>query len=253
MGEDSPRPLPRRRRRRRLRGAGSSVGASSCAGASGCAASGSSAPSWGWARCPRTSWSAGRVNAAVLPVPVCAEATTSRPSSTRGMACSWTGVGVVKPRASTPARICSLSPSSANEVVMAASMRHDGHTRHVRKKKRAGSSRSHRAIQRASPAMRQMVRIRRVAVLYKSRFVYTTCSYLTQECRFCRFLGEVCARLRVFEHIPRVTLAKMAILTRGVCGGTNANNHFTVPWQRYSTKVMSPSLRGAASGSGSAE
>ncbi len=37
----------------------------------------------------------GQRNAAVLPVPVLAAAMRSRPSSTRGMACSWTGVGVL--------------------------------------------------------------------------------------------------------------------------------------------------------------
>src|ERR1019366_2865701 len=36
----------------------------------------------------------GMANARVLPVPVCAVATTSRPSSSGGMAWAWTGVGV---------------------------------------------------------------------------------------------------------------------------------------------------------------
>src|SRR5436190_6667332 len=36
----------------------------------------------------------GIANARVLPVPVCAVATTSRPSMSGGMACAWTGVGV---------------------------------------------------------------------------------------------------------------------------------------------------------------
>src|SRR3954453_13541821 len=36
----------------------------------------------------------GIENARVLPVPVCAVATTSRPSMRGGMACAWTGVGV---------------------------------------------------------------------------------------------------------------------------------------------------------------
>jgi len=35
----------------------------------------------------------GSANAAVLPVPVCAPAMRSRPASTSGMACSWTGEG----------------------------------------------------------------------------------------------------------------------------------------------------------------
>src|SRR5450631_4525977 len=36
----------------------------------------------------------GIANARVLPVPVCAVATTSRPSMSGGIACAWTGVGV---------------------------------------------------------------------------------------------------------------------------------------------------------------
>src|SRR5271157_6514281 len=36
----------------------------------------------------------GIENARVLPVPVCAVATTSRPSMSGGMACAWTGVGM---------------------------------------------------------------------------------------------------------------------------------------------------------------
>src|SRR5277367_3797964 len=36
----------------------------------------------------------GIENASVLPVPVCAVATTSRPSISGGIACAWTGVGV---------------------------------------------------------------------------------------------------------------------------------------------------------------
>ena len=68
--------------------------------------------------------SVGSVKAQVLPVPVWALARTSLPSSTAGMARACTGVGSVKPRESTPASICSLSPSSANEVVIAASMPH---------------------------------------------------------------------------------------------------------------------------------
>ena len=38
-------------------------------------------------------WRIGSTKAAVLPVPVWAQPTTSRPASTRGMACSWIGVG----------------------------------------------------------------------------------------------------------------------------------------------------------------
>ena len=71
---------------------------------------------------PAMRCSVGSVNAAVLPVPVWAEATTSRPSSTRGMAPAWTGVGSVKPSASTPASICSLRPSLPNSLSIPASM-----------------------------------------------------------------------------------------------------------------------------------
>ena len=39
----------------------------------------------------------GRTNARVFPVPVCAVATTSRPSSAGPMARAWMGVGCVKP------------------------------------------------------------------------------------------------------------------------------------------------------------
>ncbi len=39
--------------------------------------------------------SIGRVNPAVLPVPVWAQPSTSRPMSTTGMAWLWIGVGVV--------------------------------------------------------------------------------------------------------------------------------------------------------------
>ncbi len=37
----------------------------------------------------------GSTNAAVLPVPVWAQPSTSRPISTTGIACAWIGVGVV--------------------------------------------------------------------------------------------------------------------------------------------------------------
>src|SRR4051795_5330399 len=56
----------------------------------------------------------GSVNAAVLPVPVCAAARTSRPCSTIGMARSWTGVGSVYPSSSTVLRRTGESPRSAN-------------------------------------------------------------------------------------------------------------------------------------------
>ena len=41
------------------------------------------------------SWSIGRTNAAVLPVPVWAPARRSRPARTRGIDSRWTGVGSV--------------------------------------------------------------------------------------------------------------------------------------------------------------
>ena len=54
----------------------------------------------------------GSANAAVLPVPVVAAATTSRPSRTNGIACSCTGVGAVKPIRSTADRVVSDRPRS---------------------------------------------------------------------------------------------------------------------------------------------
>jgi uncharacterized protein len=43
----------------------------------------------------------GSAKAAVLPVPVCAQPSTSRPASTAGIASRWIGVGVVKPASRT--------------------------------------------------------------------------------------------------------------------------------------------------------
>ena len=45
----------------------------------------------------RCDWRMGSTNASVLPVPVCAVATKSRPSSAGSMASSWMGVGWTKP------------------------------------------------------------------------------------------------------------------------------------------------------------
>ena len=45
--------------------------------------------------------SMGNENAAVLPDPVWAEASTSRPCKMAGMACTWMGVGVLKPSPSS--------------------------------------------------------------------------------------------------------------------------------------------------------
>ena len=42
-------------------------------------------------------WSTGKTKAAVLPVPVCAQAIKSLLSNIKGMACCWTGVGSIKP------------------------------------------------------------------------------------------------------------------------------------------------------------
>ncbi len=44
-------------------------------------------------RAPERMSSIGRVKPAVLPVPVCAQPSTSRPISTVGIACAWIGVG----------------------------------------------------------------------------------------------------------------------------------------------------------------
>jgi hypothetical protein len=44
---------------------------------------------------PASSCSIGKVKPAVLPVPVCAAASKSRPARTTGMACAWMGVGTV--------------------------------------------------------------------------------------------------------------------------------------------------------------
>ncbi len=46
-------------------------------------------------RATRAAAGCGSANAAVLPVPVWAPASTSRPSRTTGIACAWTGVGDV--------------------------------------------------------------------------------------------------------------------------------------------------------------
>ena len=44
----------------------------------------------------------GRAKAAVLPLPVIAEARRSRPSRAGGIACFWMGVGRSNPRVRTP-------------------------------------------------------------------------------------------------------------------------------------------------------
>ena len=60
--------------------------------------------------CPRR-LSVGSRNASVLPVPVCAAASTSLPASTRGMACACTGVGCVWPISATASSTSRLRPS----------------------------------------------------------------------------------------------------------------------------------------------
>ena len=57
-------------------------------------------------------WIVGIMNAPVLPVPVCAIPTMSRPSAAAGMAFRWIGVGTFQPRSSMEARVASERPSS---------------------------------------------------------------------------------------------------------------------------------------------
>src|SRR5215210_2940771 len=51
---------------------------------------------------PMSRFRMGSANAAVLPLPVIAQARTSRPSTAGGMPSRWIGVGTVKPRSATP-------------------------------------------------------------------------------------------------------------------------------------------------------
>src|SRR5688500_5509174 len=75
----------------------------------------------------------GRTKAAVLPLPVMAQASTSFPAIAWGMASAWMGVGRVKPRSWIPAtRLwCSLSePKGITEVILGALVspfRHSAH------------------------------------------------------------------------------------------------------------------------------
>src|SRR6478735_1950456 len=57
--------------------------------------------------------SSGRPNAAVLPVPVWATPTMSRPLSRAGTACAWMAEGVVKPRSAIAAWSAGGRPSSS--------------------------------------------------------------------------------------------------------------------------------------------
>ena len=58
----------------------------------------------------------GSANAAVLPVPVCAMPTRSRPARTSGMASVWIGVGVEYCSSARARMIGSARPKSLNEV-----------------------------------------------------------------------------------------------------------------------------------------
>ena len=62
---------------------------------------------------PISRWRMGSPKAAVLPLPVAAQARTSRPSIAGGMAWSWIGVGRVNPSSRTPRSSSGWSP---NEV-----------------------------------------------------------------------------------------------------------------------------------------
>ena len=72
---------------------------------------GSGASWWSSSRCIN-----GSRKAAVLPVPVCAHAMTSRPSSTMSNTARWTGVGWTNPRSARPLRMPRASPSSSKVV-----------------------------------------------------------------------------------------------------------------------------------------
>jgi hypothetical protein len=56
---------------------------------------------------------AGSPKAAVLPVPVCAWATRSRPARATGIACSWMGLGTLNPAAVIPSMMAGLRPNPA--------------------------------------------------------------------------------------------------------------------------------------------
>ena len=60
--------------------------------------------------------SIGSANAAVLPVPVCARPSTSRPDSSSGMVSVWIGVGVSNPDSTRVGSRRSATPSAANPV-----------------------------------------------------------------------------------------------------------------------------------------
>ncbi len=58
----------------------------------------------------------GNKNAAVLPVPVCAKPSTSRSSSTIGIACAWIGVGVSYPAARMPRMTRSSNENESKDI-----------------------------------------------------------------------------------------------------------------------------------------
>jgi len=73
------------------------------------------------ARTPRPGRSArrcriGSTNAAVLPLPVIAAASRSRPSSAGGRTARWTGVGSMKPRSAMPRWRAGLRRKSENDI-----------------------------------------------------------------------------------------------------------------------------------------
>lgn len=61
-------------------------------------------------------WMIGIANAAVFPVPVCAQPRRSNPQRTIGIAFSWIGVGVVYPSSSRAFRIGGMSWSSEKSM-----------------------------------------------------------------------------------------------------------------------------------------
>src|SRR5579875_3025121 len=77
--------------------------------------------------CSRSS--TGSAKAAVLPVPVAAWPTTSRPDSTAGIAARWIGVGSSYPSSSNACCSSARSPSSAKTVVTASLFHVDGRSR----------------------------------------------------------------------------------------------------------------------------
>ena len=58
----------------------------------------------------------GIAKAAVLPVPVCALASISLPSSKTGMACAWIGEGVKYPSCSTASKIGLIMFNCSNVI-----------------------------------------------------------------------------------------------------------------------------------------